>query len=73
MFIFMVIPVMVLLFVALSQPAWRFAHLCVNNLAHKLVPTKYYDDPRNNHWIWKLNNWVGNHYIDWFIKNRSKS
>lgn len=47
---------------------WQKAHMVVNRLAWKFVPTKDYLDPRKNHWLWRLNDWVANHYTLWYVK-----
>jgi len=51
---------------------WRRLHLPINRLAWKFAPTKDYKDPRNNHWLWKLNNWVARHYTIWFAMKGRK-
>lgn len=51
-----------------NKRVWQFLHRVVNRLAWKLVPTKDHLDPRNKHWLWRLNNWVANHYTIWYIQ-----
>lgn len=57
---------------------WRFLHVRINDLAHRRVPiTGYEDHIRKQHWLWRLNDWVANHYTGWyassFMKNRNKN
>lgn len=47
---------------------WYKAHCLINWLAHKYDPVTDVNDPRNNDWIWRLNGWVGDHWLDWWFK-----
>lgn len=51
---------------------WRIVHVFFNRLAWRFMPTKDYKDPRNKHWLWKLNAWAGNHYTLWWATEGRK-
>lgn len=57
---------------SLKHKIWQYLHKRVNKLAHKFVPTDNKDDPKNKHWLWRLNNWVAGHYTPWFVEQIAK-
>lgn len=56
----------------LKYRVWQFLHHIVNTLAWHFVPTTNYQDPKKNHWLWKLNNWVADHYTTWWATEGRK-
>jgi len=57
----------------ISKALWRFAHRRVNGLAHRIAPLGpplapgKLGAPTRCAWLWSLNDWLANHYVQWAV------
>lgn len=52
----------------LKYRIWHFLHGIVNDIAWEFQPDGF-EDEKNKHWLWRLNDWLGSKYIFWWLKN----